>query len=59
MSEAVIILKNMRGGCATEGGKVHALFRVTDRKRPARQTDVDDLPSAGSDRASASATASS
>jgi hypothetical protein len=45
MSEAVIILKNMRGGCATEGGKVHALFRVTDRKRPTKQSNDDSSPS--------------
>jgi hypothetical protein len=53
MSEAVIILKNMRGGCATEGGKVHALFRVTDRKRP-KQTDGNDVPSTGYELAPAS-----
>jgi hypothetical protein len=33
MSEATIILTNMCGGCATEGHKVHALFRVTGRIR--------------------------
>lgn len=27
MSEAVLILKNMRGGCATVGSTVHTLFR--------------------------------
>jgi hypothetical protein len=32
MSEAVIILLNMRGGCATVGGTVHALFRVNNRR---------------------------
>jgi hypothetical protein len=37
MSEAIIILLNMRGGCATVGDKVHTLFRVNNR-RP-RQTD--------------------
>ena len=36
MSEAIIILLNMRGGCATVGDKVHTLFRVNNR-RP-RQT---------------------
>ena len=28
MNEAIIILLNMRGGCATVGNKVHTLFRV-------------------------------
>lgn len=32
MSEAVIILPNMRGGCATVGGKVHTLFRLNNRR---------------------------
>lgn len=32
MSEAVLILPNMRGGCATIGGKVHTLFRVNGRR---------------------------
>jgi hypothetical protein len=32
MSEAVIILTNMRGGCATVGGKVHTLFRINNRR---------------------------
>ena len=31
MTEAIIILLNMRGGCATVGDKVHTLFRVTSR----------------------------
>jgi hypothetical protein len=31
MSEAIIILLNMRGGCATVGDKVHTLFRVNNR----------------------------
>jgi hypothetical protein len=38
MTEAIIILLNMRGGCATVGDKVHALFRVNGRGR-ARQND--------------------
>jgi hypothetical protein len=29
MNEAVLILPNMRGGCATVGNKVHTLFRIT------------------------------
>lgn len=32
MNEAVLILPNMRGGCATVGGKVHTLFRVSSRR---------------------------
>lgn len=32
MSEAVLILPNMRGGCATVGNTVHTLFRVTGRR---------------------------
>ena len=32
MSEAVLILPNMRGGCATIGGTVHTLFRVNGRR---------------------------
>jgi hypothetical protein len=32
MNEALIILLNMRGGCATVGGTVHTLFRVNGRR---------------------------
>ncbi len=32
MSEAVLILTNMRGGCATVGNTVHTLFRVSGRR---------------------------
>jgi hypothetical protein len=32
MNEAIIILLNMRGGCATVGDKVHTLFRVNNRR---------------------------
>jgi hypothetical protein len=32
MSEATLILPNMRGGCATVGNTVHTLFRVTSRR---------------------------
>jgi hypothetical protein len=32
MGEAVIILPNMRGGCATVGGTVHTLFRINNRR---------------------------
>jgi hypothetical protein len=35
MNEAVLILPNMRGGCATVGGKVHTLFRMTGRRKDA------------------------
>ncbi len=45
MNEAVLILPNMRGGCATVGNTVHTLFRVTGRHPrpmagPARQQAV-------------------
>jgi hypothetical protein len=56
MSEAVIILLNMRGGCATVGGKVHTLFRINNR-RPVRtgtaEKRKDDAP-AGLDLSAAS-----
>jgi hypothetical protein len=40
MNEAVLILPNMRGGCATVDGRVHTLFRVTSRKpRPMARPD--------------------
>ena len=32
MNEAVLILPNMRGGCATVGTTVHTLFRITSRR---------------------------
>jgi hypothetical protein len=32
MSEATLILPNMRGGCATVGNTVHTLFRVSGRR---------------------------
>ena len=32
MNEAVLILPNMRGGCATVGNTVHTLFRVSSRR---------------------------
>ena len=35
MNEAVLILPNMRGGCATIGGTVHTLFRVNGRRHAA------------------------
>lgn len=41
MSEAVLILPNMRGGCATVGNTVHTLFRVSSR-RPRRMARPDE-----------------
>ena len=35
VSEPTLILQNMRGGCATDGKTVHALFRFNGR--PLRQ----------------------
>jgi len=32
MNEAILILPNMRGGCATVGNTVHTLFRVSGRR---------------------------
>jgi hypothetical protein len=43
MNEAVLILPNMRGGCATVGNTVHTLFRITSR-RPRRMTGIDEQP---------------
>lgn len=37
MNETTIIMLNMRGSCATEGKRVHALFRVNNRL-PAAKT---------------------
>lgn len=33
MSEPTLILQNMRGGCATDGDTVHALFRFNGRPK--------------------------
>ncbi|MEA2940827.1 MAG: hypothetical protein QOD09_1356 [Bradyrhizobium sp.] len=41
MNEAVLILPNMRGGCATVGNTVHTLFRVTSR-HPRPMTGADE-----------------
>lgn len=38
MSEAVLILPNMRGGCVTVGNKVHTLFRLAPRRGAAAAT---------------------
>ncbi|MDP1869531.1 MAG: hypothetical protein Q8L13_24720 [Bradyrhizobium sp.] len=43
MSEAALILPNMRGGCATVGNTVHTLFRVSGR-RPRPMARPDDGP---------------
>jgi hypothetical protein len=42
MNEAIIILMNMRGGCATIGDTVHALFRVNSRSRRAEPDESND-----------------
>ena len=39
MIEATIILLNMRGGCATIGDQVHALFRVNNRRSLLKRAD--------------------
>jgi hypothetical protein len=44
LSDAVIILANMRGGYAHVGSTVHTLFRMSDR--PQKKTkEVDSAPS--------------
>jgi hypothetical protein len=43
MNEAIIILMNMRGGCATIGDTVHALFRVNGRSRKAKLDESNDV----------------
>jgi hypothetical protein len=49
MNEAVLILPNMRGGCATVGNTVHTLFRVTSRHpRPMAGADAKGAGVAGS-----------
>lgn len=40
MSEAVLILPNMRGGVATVGNKVHTLFRLNSRQRIVAETET-------------------
>jgi hypothetical protein len=53
MSEATLILPNMRGGCATVGTTVHTLFRVSGRRpRPMAKPD-DSATMAGPDAADA------
>jgi hypothetical protein len=43
MNEAILILPNMRGGCATVGNTVHTLFRITSR-RPRPMAGPDQKP---------------
>jgi hypothetical protein len=43
-SEATIILPNMRGGCATVGGKVHTLFRLNNRRSMVARNDASSEP---------------
>jgi hypothetical protein len=45
MSEAILIFPNMRGGCATVGNKVHALFRVNGRRPGISTSKGDNAPS--------------
>lgn len=51
MSEATLILPNMRGGCATANGKVHTLFRINSRvrRKMAQPTAVTSAPPAAND----------
>jgi hypothetical protein len=54
MNEAILILPNMRGGCATVGTTVHTLFRVTGRRprpmaRPDEAASLDRSPDERSD----------
>jgi hypothetical protein len=37
MNDTIIIMLNMRGSCATDGEKVHALFRVNNRLGSAKR----------------------
>ncbi|WP_157038796.1 hypothetical protein [Rhodopseudomonas palustris] len=54
MSEALLIMPNMRGGCATVGSKVHTLFRVNGRRRGLAQLEPDAEAAADRDDQSAS-----
>jgi hypothetical protein len=57
MSEAILIFPNMRGGCATVGNKVHALFRVNGRRqgmsasKASNLSSISEQPSRTSDEA--------
>jgi hypothetical protein len=44
LSDAVIILANMRGGFANVGSTVHTLFRMSDRPRKQKK-EADSAPS--------------
>jgi hypothetical protein len=37
MNDTIIIMLNMRGSCASVGDKVHALFRVNNRRSAAKK----------------------
>ena len=50
MTEAIIVMMNMRGGCATVGDTVHALFRLSGRRRKAEPTAPADAIGNGEDR---------
>jgi hypothetical protein len=54
-TEAIIILLNMRGGCATVGGKVHTLFRFNNRRRAEMAKDDKSDANSGNDAGCASA----
>ncbi|WP_022724248.1 hypothetical protein [Rhodopseudomonas sp. B29] len=51
MSEATLILPNMRGGCATANGKVHTLFQLSSRshRKMARPMAVNEAPAQSSE----------
>jgi hypothetical protein len=51
MSEATLILPNMRGGCATVGNTVHTLFRVNGRRHQRMANPADQARPAPSDSA--------
>lgn len=46
MSEATLILENMRGGCATVGNTVHTLFRFNGRLPRKVVGSIDHAPAA-------------
>jgi hypothetical protein len=56
MSEATLILPNMRGGCATANGKVHTLFQLSSRShrkmaRPDAESGVPTRDDSGAENA--------
>lgn len=46
MNQTTIIMLNMRGSCATDGKKVHALFRVNNRRSAAKAINDASQPAA-------------